>query len=182
MIEEKLDLLIAAINADTAAINANTAALNEILSAGAATPNPAPQAPKAPAKGKAKAAPAPATEPAPETAKEPEAEEPVTETPTKVPVSAPPETEFSDPLDPDTKVVVQGDPPAAKIDPNAVITQITDSWKAIMVASDAERKGFLKTEFPKLRAKWGLGPDDKLISLAGQPEKLVGLLGDIKSL
>ena len=159
-----------------AAVIENTAALKAVLAAGGASP--APEKPAAAPKGKAaKAAPAPAPEPEPAPAP---VEEPVTERPTKVAAPAPAETEFSDPLDPDTTVVVQGTTPA--IDPDAVIAQITDTWKAMLTAADADRKTMLKDKFPELRTKWGLAEGAKLISLAATPEKLVGLLEDIKTL
>jgi hypothetical protein len=167
MLEQKLELL-------TAAIEANTKALNEILSAGSVTTTPEPAKPAA--KGKAKAAPAP--EPEPEPAAE---EETPVERPTKVAVSAPKEDEFSDPLDSETTVVVKGTKPA--IDTDAVIKDCVESFKAKMVeATDAERKSFLKDQFVVLRDKYGLEADAKLITLAPTPEKLVGLLADIKAL
>lgn len=169
MLETKIELL-------TAAITENTAALREILSAGATTPVVTePVKPAAAPKGKAKAAPAPEPEPAPAPV-----EEPVTERPTKVAASAPAEEEFSDPLDPDTKVVVKGSTPA--IDPDAVIAEITETWKGMLSAADADRKTLLKDKFPELRTKWGLADGAKLISLSDRPENLVGLLGDIKAL
>lgn len=171
MLEQKIELLIAA-------VTENTAALREILSAGSVTTEAPTKAP-APVK-KAKAAPAP--EPEPELVP---AADPVTdnERPTKVAAPAPAEDEFSDPLDPDTKVVVKGDPPAPKINPESVIAEITETWKAMLTAADPDRKMELKNQFPALRTKWGLAdPTAKLSSLAGTPEKLVGLLNDIKSL
>ena len=157
MIEEKLSLLIAA-------ITENTAALNAVLAAGGApdvkvvhTITPAE---KPAAKGKAKAAPAP--EPEPEVVETPVPENPVTE--------ETPET--------------QEPAPAAEIDTDAVIADSVESFKAHMVAAadDAERKAFLKEQFEALRNKYGLAPGAKLITLAPTPEKLTGLLADIKAL
>lgn len=169
---------------NTAALIANTAALKEVLSAAVmprtAAEAAAEQAKAAPAKktAKTKAAPLTVVEPdEPETPAEPEVEKP-----TKVEVNAPAEEEFSDPLDPDTKVVVKGTPAPAKIDPDAVITQITDAWKALHGAADAARKLELKEVFPTLRTKWGLKDGEKLSVLASTPEKLVGLLEDIQAL
>lgn len=158
-----------------AAIKDNTAALREVLAAGiptnvvpitTETPKPA-----AAPKGKAKAAP------------EPEAPA-ETERPTKVAVETPAAEEFSDPLDPSTKVVVKGDPAPEKIDVDAVIKDCVESFKAHMTAAsdDPERKAFLKDQFPLLREKYGMKPDDKLVVLSPTPEKLVGLLADIKAL
>jgi len=162
---------------NTAAIITNTAALREILAAGGVTPSnvvPITETPKPAAapKSKAKAAPTPAPEPVVEE----------TEVPTKVAAPAPKETEFSDPLDKDIVVVDPGTPEPAKIDVDAVIAECVETFKAKMVAADAERKAALKDAFPKLRSKWGLVGDAKLITLAPTPEKLVGLLEDIKAL
>jgi len=173
-IENQLTELIATQKELIAAQKENTAALNAVLGASGSTPsNVVPitaEAPK-PAKKVAKTTPAATPEP-----------EPVTETPTKVDAPAPESDEFSDPLDPDTKVVVQGDPAPSKIDVDATIKEITDTWKEMLSGADAERKAMLKDKFPAIRAKWGLTADAKLISLAPTPEKLVGLLADIKAL
>ena len=159
-----------------AALKENTAALNAVLAAGGSAPsNVVPITPEAPKPAKKNAKPAPEPAPTPEP-------EPVTETPTKVAAPAPESDEFSDPLDPDTKVVVQGDPAPPKIDVDATIKEITDTWKAMLSEADADRKAMLKEKFPAIRTKWGLTADAKLISLAPTPEKLVGLLADIKAL
>lgn len=165
-------------------LDANTAALREVLAAGLpSNVTPITEAPK-PAKKQAKSAPAPtpAVEPEPETpaAVEPEPETPVVEKPTKVAVDTPKEEEFSDPLDKDTTVVVKGSAPAPTAD--EIIVQITDTWKSMLTAADAERKNLLKDKFPELRAKWGLAEGAKLATLADRPENLVGLLEDIKAL
>jgi len=167
-LNEQIDLL-------TAALKENTAAIREILAAGIVPANVVPitETAKAPAKGKAKAAPIPEPTPEPEA---PAAEE--LEKPTKVAVTAPKESEFHDPLDPATVVVVQG----STVDPEAVIAEITDTWKKMLTEADADRKNVLKEEFPKLRTKWGLKDGEKLITIASTPENLVGLLNDIKSL
>lgn len=167
------------IAANTAALIENTAALREVLAAGGAAPTnvvpiaetPKPAGKKTPAKA----------EPKPE----PAAEEPVeTERPTKVEVTEKAAEEFSDPLDKDTTVVIKGDPAPPKIDVDATIKECVDGFKAKMVeaADDAERKAFLKDQFEALRKKWDLAPGAKLITLAPTPEKLVGLLEDIKAL
>ena len=161
-----------------AALKENTAALNAVLAAGGSSPSNVVaiiSETTKPATKKAEPAPEPAPTPAPEP-------EPVTETPTKVDAPAPESDEFSDPLDPDTKVVVQGDPAPPKIDVDATIKEITDTWKTMLSEADADRKAMLKDKFPAIRAKWGLAADAKLISLAPTPEKLVGLLADIKAL
>jgi hypothetical protein len=162
MLETKIEAL-------TAAIEANTAALQAVLAAGAAPSNVVPiETPKA-AKGKAKAAPAPEPEDAPVAAED---------RPTKVAVTETKAEEFSDPLDPDTTVVV----PGTKIDADETISLITDTWKSMLTAADADRKTMLKDAYPGLRSKWGLAEGAKLSTLAGTPEKLVGLLEDIKAL
>jgi hypothetical protein len=69
-----------------------------------------------------------------------------------------------------------------RLNPVLLITQISDAWKAQLTAADPERKVMLKDKFPELRAKWGLAPDDKLITLIPTPEKLAGLLADITEL
>ena len=166
MLETKIEAL-------TAAIEANTAALQAVLAAGAAPSNVVPIETPKPAKGKAKAAPAPEPEDAPIAAED---------KPTKVSVAAPAEEEFSDPLDPETKVVIKGDPPAPKIDAEKTIAEITETWKTMLTAADAERKTMLKDAFPGLRQKWGLAEGAKLSTLTPTPEKLVGLLEDIKAL
>lgn len=162
----------------TAAITENTAVLREILAAGGVTPSNVVAIPTLaevkPAKKTAKAAPTPAPEP------EPVVEE--TEVPTKVAAPAPKETEFSDPLDKGIEVVDPGTPEPAKIDVDATIAACVETFKAKMASADADRKTALKDAFPKLRSKWGLIGDAKLITLAPTPEKLVGLLGDIKAL
>lgn len=139
-----------------AAITENTAALNAVLAAGGAPTNVTPitEAPK-PAKKKAKAEP------------EPVKEEPV---PENSAVEETPET--------------QAPAPAAEIDTDTVIADCVESFKAHMVAAadDAERKAFLKEQFEALRNKYGLAPGAKLITLAPTPEKLTGLLADIKAL
>lgn len=166
------------IAANTAAIEANTEALKAVLAAGGITApsNVVPiifetLKPAAKATGKA-AKPTSAPEP-----------EPVVERPTKV--SAPAESTAPDPLDPETKVVVQGtETPKSEIDVDATIQEIVDTFKAKMTAAndDPARKAEIKDAFPKLRSKWGLVADAKLITLAPTPEKLVGLLGDIEAL
>ena len=167
-IDAKLDTLIAS-------LDANTAALREILSAGATTPTvtePVKPAAKAPAKAKAAPAPAPEPEPTPE---------PEVETPTKVAGSEPAADEFADPLDPDTTVVVPASAP--KIDVDAVIKECIEGYKAKLAgAATPEAKAAIKDAFPALRAKWGLVGDAKLSSIAGTPEKLVGLRDDIFAL
>ena len=185
-LETQIDVLVTA-------ITENTAALNAILAAGATPSNvvsitETPKQDKAPKLTKAEQkqldeasaraqAKADAEKAAPKT-------EPVeeTEVPTKVAAPAPKETEFSDPLDKDIVVVDPGTPEPAKIDVDAVIAECVETFKAKMVAADAERKAALKDAFPKLRSKWGLVGDAKLITLAPTPEKLVGLLEDIKAL
>lgn len=156
----------------------NTAALREVIDAGAVPSNVVAitETPKPVAKKQAKVkTPEPVTEPEPEPVTEPEPT-PVTETPTKVPATGPAPTEFSDPLDKSTVVVVQGDP---EVDVSALITQITETFSA---ALKTDRRQAAKDAFPILRAKWGMQPDDKLIALASTPEKLIGLLEDIKAL
>lgn len=160
----------------------NTAALREILDAGSVSV-PAAETPaaKAPAKKQAKVK----LEPEVTAEPEPAAEEPAPEpelTPTKVLGDDRPQaTEFNDPLDPGgTVVVVQGDPEPEKIDVDAVISQITETWKQKLTAADADEKVRLKELFPTLRTKWGLNDGDKLITLKDTPEKLVGLLDDVK--
>lgn len=152
----------------TAALEENTAALRETLAAAgcASTPDPTP---KKPGKKQAKAK---EPEPEPEKAEEeaPAAEDTKHESGDDRPQMA----EFEDPID----------TPTQPTGPNAeaVITEITETWKAKMLAADADGKAALKEEFPKLREKWGLKPDDKLIALKDKPENLVGLLDDIKAL
>lgn len=171
MIEEKLSLL-------TAAIEANTTALNAVLAAGGAPTNvtpitPAPAA-KAPAKVKAAAAPAP---------------EPVIEKPTKVAAPEPAAPEGVDPLDPETVVVVKGTP-APVIDVDATIKGIIDGFKGKMVEAkaitdaedQAERCNYLKDQLEELRAKYGLESGAKLSTISDQPAKLVGLLADVEAL
>ena len=196
MIEEKLAAL-------TAAIEANTAALREILDAGAtpdsgrhfavfeqgATLTTLKGEPK-PAKARRKTTPITETE---------EGEEPVVETPVPEPVLS----EAAEKLIKDAsdkiiaakvaavnaaaeKIVAEQTPSteeSSAVDPEALIASIIETFKAKMTgAPDAERKGLLKTQLPVLRAKWGLGPDDKLAVLTPTPEKLVGLLADIEAL
>lgn len=165
------------IAANTAAIEANTEALKAVFTAGGITApsNIVPittETPKPAAKAAGKAKPAPETTP-----------EPAMERPTKV--AAPAESTAPDPLDPKTVVVVQGtEPEKPVIDVDATIQQIVDTFKAKMTAAndDPARKAEIKDAFPKLRSKWGLVADAKLITLAPTPEKLVGLLGDIEAL
>ena len=163
MIESKIDQLIAS-------LDANTQALRDILSAGSTAPTSEPaKVAKKQAKTKLEV-----VEP------EPAAEE----TPTKVEVAAAPVAEGLDPLDKSTTPCdAEGEPVAPKkVDPNAVITEITETWKSMLTSADADRKVMLKDKFPELREKWGLKEGDKLVTLAPTPEKLVGLLADIKKL
>lgn len=164
----------------TAALEENTAALRETLAAAgcASTPDPTP---KKPGKKQAKAKePEPEPEKAEEEAPESEPEKAEEEAPAAEDTKhesgddRPQMAEFEDPID----------TPTQPTGPNAeaVITEITETWKAKMLAADADGKAALKEEFPKLREKWGLGPDDKLIALKDKPENLVGLLDDIKAL
>ena len=153
MIEETL-------NALRAAIETNTAVLREVLAAGGA-PAPSsvitmPESPK-PAKKKA------------------EKVEPVTavEEPVTVVEEAPDIELPESPEEPATETT---------LDPEALITQITDMWKTKLTNADPVSKMNLKDKFPELRAKWGLAADAKLITLAPTPEKLAGLLADIKDL
>lgn len=158
----------------TAAVEENTAVLRQTLAASGATATQAP-APE-PAKKKAKSKKAdPAPEPEPEISDE--------TTPTKVGQAKhesgddrPEEAEFEDPLDTPAK------PSTPSVDPEAVIGEITETWKGMLVSADADGKAKLKEAFPKLRSKWGLEPDDKLIALKDKPENLVGLLNDIKAI
>lgn len=165
-LEDKLE-------ANTAALKANTEALLAVLAAsGNTAAAPAPDA--APAKTvKRKAAQAPEPEP---TAATPGTK---VEAPAPAPVAKPPgddrqeHPEFNDPLD----------APAPALDPQALIADITSSWKALQLAAvDTERKQFLTTKFGELRNKWGLKPEDKLAALTPTPEKLAGLLADIKAI
>lgn len=172
MIEDQLKQL-------TEAIVSLEASIREVLTAGAVTPTnvtPITGTPKPAAapKGKAKAA-APAV-----VVTEPETPVEAEERPTKVAVETPKETEFSDPLDNKTVVVVQGSAPAPT--PDEIIVQITDTWKSLLTAADADRKNMLKDKFPELRAKWGLAEGAKLATLSDRPENLTGLLEDIKAL
>jgi hypothetical protein len=152
MIEQTLAAL-------TAAITENTAALREVLAASGAPTNVTPiqDAPKA-AKKKA------------------EKVEPVKEEPAAV---VEPEPVAEETPEPETTPEPE---PENTLDPEALIAQITDAWKATLTAADPERKVMLKAKFPELRAKWGLEADAKLITLSSTPEKLAGLLADIKSL
>jgi len=157
---------------NTAALKENTAVLREVLAAGGAPTNVTPitEAPK-PAKKKAekvepvKEEPAAVVEPEPEIVAEEAPDIVIPESPEE-----PPDHVF---------VAKESSTP----DPEALIASIIETFKAKMTSSDnAERKGFLKTQLPVLRAKWGLGPDDKLAVLTQTPEKLVVLLADIEAL
>lgn len=106
--------------------------------------------------------------------------EPVAETPTEVDVTVTASDEFNDPLDPETKVVPGTGTPA--IDANAVIADCIEIFKTKMAGADDAKKAELKEQFPTLRAKYGLKPDDKLAVLIPTPEKLVELLREIKAL
>jgi hypothetical protein len=160
------------IAANTAALTENTAALKAVLAAGGAPTNVVPiaETPKPKAGRPAKAAPAPEPEEAPI---------PESDRPTKVPVTETKAEEFSDPLDPSTTVVVPG---TVTIDPDKMISEITETWKTMLTAADADRKTLLKDKFPELRTKWGLAEGAKLSTIRDTPEKLVGLLEDIKAL
>lgn len=158
-LENKIDLLCAA-------ITENTSVLREVLAAGGDTKvvhtiTPVVETPK-PAKKKAeKVEPVAVVEVEPEQEPAAEMEVPVVE-----------ETPEQEPATEET--------PA--LDPEALITQITDLWRTKLTEADPGRKMTLKEKFPELRAKWGLAADAKLITLAPTPEKLAGLLADIKAL
>ena len=167
---------------NTAAIITNTAALREILAAGGVTPsNVVPMTTEAPTKPAAKASAKAGKAEALGNGKAVKTTDPEPETPTKVPTPAAKETEFSDPLDPETEVVTPGDPEPV-IDVDATIAKITELFKAKLAGCDDAGKAKIKTIYPSLREKWGLAPDAKLASIAGTPEKLVGLLADIEAL
>jgi hypothetical protein len=185
MIEETL-------NALRAAITENTAVLREVLAASGAPANvvPMPEAPKPAKKQKVEKPPVVESEP-PVVESEPSVVEPepvaVVE-PEPVAVVEPEPVAVVEPEPP----VVEPEPPVVEsepvteepttFNPEALITQVTEAWKAQLTAADPERKVMLKDKFPELRAKWGLAPDDKLITLTPTPEKLAGLLADIKEL
>lgn len=138
-----------------AAMKENNSLLREVLAAGGVTPTNVvaiTEAPKPAKKQKTEKPPVVEPEPAAVVETEPEPE------------------------------IVAEETPATTLDPEALIAEITDLWKTKLTNADPGRKMTLKEKFPELRAKWGLAADAKLITLSPTPEKLAGLLADIKTL
>lgn len=151
---------------NTAALKENTAVLREVLAAGGAPTNVTPIQDARQSKSEPKEI--------KDAKKKAEKVEPTKEEP----VAAEPEPVKEETPEPEPEPAAA----AETLDPESLIAQITDAWKATLTAADPERKVMLKAKFPELRSKWGLEADAKLITLALTPEKLAGLLADIKSL